>query len=122
MTPIHQAERQYIDINSLPEEFHQPVTDYMRGILTNEELESLRGRWLLRIQFVDEADDTTPADIVQQLADGVIGFDEYPFDGIDWPMLNCEPPAYAGYLQAVRYLRTQLPAEVIEEDQLHLLV
>lgn len=122
MTPVINAERQYIDVNSLPQEFHQPVSDYMQGILTNEELEALHGRWLLQVQFVDEADDTTPADIVQQLADGVIGFDEYPFDGIDWPGLNCEPSAYAGYLQAIRYLRTQLPAKVIEEDQLYLLV
>lgn len=122
MLTIVNAERPYIDLGSLPQEFHQPVTDYMQGVLSNEELESLRGRWLLRVQFVDEADDTTPADIVQQLADGVIGFDEYPFDGIDWPALNCEPAAYAGFLQAIRYLRAQLPASVVEEDQLHLLV
>lgn len=122
MVPIQYASHAYIDLKALPEDFQAPLERYTLGVLGNEELESLNGRWLLRLSFLDAADDETPEDIVEQLANGDIGFEEYPFDGITWDILGVEPDAYAGYLQAMRFLRTQVPAETIEADNLFLLV
>lgn len=122
MTPIQHASHAYIDLKALPQEFQASLEKYTQGVLSNEELESLDGRWLLRLSFLDAADDDTPEDIVEQLANGDIGFEEYPFDGITWDILGVEPDAYAGYLLAMRFLRTQVPAETIEADNLFLLV
>jgi hypothetical protein len=113
---------QVIDIRNLPAEFHDPLESYAREIGSNEELVQYQGRQLVFVGFCDAADDITSDDIVQQLADGVIGFDQYPFDGIFWDVLGVEFSSYAGFLRATRYLRTVLPAEVVEADSLHFLV
>ncbi len=122
MLKLKTTTRSHLDILDLPAEFHSPLNDYTRGVLSNEELEMLGGRWLLHVQFVDEADDDTPEAIVQQLADGSIGFEQYPYQGIDWDLLGCKPSAYAGYLRAMRYLRQHLPASVVANNSLLLLV
>ncbi len=114
--------RTCIDLEELPQAFHRPVRDYTHGVLCNQELEPYQGRWLLPVSLLDAADDDTPDDVVQSMARGDIGFAEYPFDGIAWDMLGVTPTAYAGYLLAMRTMRTLLPPEVIDADAVHLLV
>lgn len=111
-----------IDISTLPGHLQAPLRSYTLEVGANEELESHYGQWLLYVNFDDAADDTTPDDIVEQLANGTLGFDQYPYDGIFWDVLGVEPASYAGYLRAIRYLRATLPEEVVEKETLYFLV
>lgn len=110
------------DIEHLPANLQARVTSYAHEVGANEELEYLHGRMLVWMNFGDALDDDTPDDIVEQLATGAIGFDKYPYDGIAWDILGAQPASYAGYLQATRYLRAVLPAEVVQADELYFLV
>lgn len=111
-----------LDIAVLPVALRTPVTQYTLEIGANMELDSHHGRWLMLVDFDDTGDDTTPDDIVEQLANGTIGFHKYPYDGISWDILGVEPASYAGYLRATRYLRDTLPAELVKTETLYFLV
>lgn len=111
-----------IDISTLPAHLQTPLRSYTYEVGANEELDSHGGQYLLYVNFDDAGDDTTSDDIVEQLANGTIGFDKYPYDGISWDILGVEPASYAGYLRATRYLRETLPAELVEAETLYFLV
>jgi hypothetical protein len=111
-----------LDIDTLPDNLRRPLAAYVGEIGANMELDFHHGRYLLHVNFSDAIDDDTPDDVVEQLANGTIGFDQYPFDGIFWDGLGVEPASYAGYLRTTRYLRAKLPPEVVEQDELYFLV
>jgi len=121
---IQSIEKSYkaIDISTLPDHLRAPLRSYTLEVGANQELDSHGSQWLLYVNFDDAADDNTPDDIVEQLANGAIDFDQYPYDGIFWDVLGVEPASYAGYLRAIRHLRATLPAEVVENEALYFLV